>query len=71
MNFMRSMEIAMKLIRALKRKIKNIKIKIIINSRIILCKNVESENYLACLNCRRFQTPKCQTKFLNRVKWII
>jgi hypothetical protein len=61
----------MKLVRTLKLKMKHVKIRFIIQARIILCKNVESENYLACLNCRRFQTPKCQTKFLNRVKWII
>ena len=62
----------MKLVRLLKRKMKKLKIQSIINIRIFLCRNVESDNFLACLNCRRFHKfNRCQTTFLNRLKGII
>lgn len=53
----------------LKRVLKHIKIKIIINKRIILCSNIESEEYLRCLNCKRLQ--RCYKKYIKRFKWII
>lgn len=58
-----------KLKRKLRRKIKYIKLKLITNKRIIFCRNVDSENYVNCANCRH--TQRCYRKYLRRVKWII
>lgn len=52
----------------LKRKLKQIRIKLHIRKRIILCRNVYSDNYLRCLNCRRFQS--CHRQFLKRIRKI-
>lgn len=53
----------------LRLKVKRIRLTVIINMRIFLCRNVDSANYLSCVNCRRFQ--RCYRKYIERVKWII
>lgn len=58
-----------KLKRKLKRKIKRIRFNIILNARVILCRNADGKNYPTCGNCKH--TQKCYWKYLKRVKWLI
>lgn len=60
-----------KLKKYIKMKCKRLKLKIIINKRIILCRNdpTYSNNYVNCCRCK--YTQRCYKKYINRVKWII
>jgi hypothetical protein len=58
-----------KLKRKLRMVVKHVNLKLIINKRILLCKNVDSETYTKCGYCK--YTQRCYRKYLNRVKWII
>ena len=59
------------IIKKLKRKIKRLRFKIIINERILLCRYVNGrhDNHLNCCLCK--YTQRCYNKHLKRVKWLI
>ena len=58
-----------RIMRKIKRILKRIKFNVYMFYLIETCGNVKRKTYLNCLNCRQFY--KCQSKFLNQIKWII